>query len=218
MDVGAFFTKWLRDLAAEQLADGSVPHVIPDALGHKRGGGGAGSATWADASVICPWTIYLCYGDRRILEAQYESMKAWVGYMEAQAGAGRLWTSGFHFGDWLAYATTRSDHPGATTDKDLIATAFFAYSTALVQRAAQVLGQEEDALRYGSLLAEIKAAFCREFVTANGRLASNTPTAYVLALWFDLLPETLRSQAAVRLAQDVKRFENHLTTGFVGTP
>jgi alpha-L-rhamnosidase len=217
MDVAGFFTKWLRDLAADQGEDGSVPHVIPDALGRRQSRGG-GSAAWADASVICPWTIYLCYGDRRILEEQYESMAAWVGYIEAQAGEDRLWATGFHFGDWLAYATTRSDYPGATTDKDLIATAFFAYSTSLLQQTAQVLGREKDAQRYAGLLTEIKEAFCAEYVTENGRLASNTQTAYALALWFDLLPEGLRPEAARRLAQDIKDFNNHLTTGFVGTP
>jgi alpha-L-rhamnosidase len=217
-DVAGFFTKWLRDLAADQTEDGGVPHVIPDCIGRSRPGRGGGSSAWADASTICPWTIYLCYGDTRILEEQYESMQAWVGYMEEAAGEDRLWATGFHFGDWLAYATTRSDYPGATTDKDLIATAFFAYSTALLQQAAQVLGKQADAARYATLLAEIKAAFCREFVTENGRLASNTQTAYTLALWFDLLPEELRPEAARRLAEDVKSFNNHLTTGFVGTP
>jgi len=217
MDVAGFFTKWLRDLAADQAENGAVPHVIPNAIGRRRGRMGSSSA-WADASVICPWTIYLCYGDTRILEEQYESMRAWVGYMEEAAGEDRLWATGFHFGDWLAYATTRSDYPGATTDKDLIATAFFAYSTALLQQTAQVLGKGADAERYANLLAEIKAAFCREYVTENGRLASNTQTAYALALWFDLLPEALRPEAARRLAEDVKSFNNHLTTGFVGTP
>jgi alpha-L-rhamnosidase len=217
MDVAGFFTKWLRDLAADQGEDGGVPHVIPNVLGRRRSRLG-GSAAWADASVVCPWTIYLCYGDTRILEEQYESMAAWVGCMEAQAGEDRLWATGFHFGDWLAYATTRSDYPGATTDKDLIATAFFAYSTALLQQTAQVLGKERDAERYAGLLAGIKEAFCKEYVTENGRLASNTQTAYALALWFDLLPEKLRPEAARRLAQDVRSFNNHLTTGFVGTP
>ena len=216
-DVAGFFTKWLKDLAADQGEGGGVPHVIPNTMGRRRARVG-GSAAWADASTICPWTIYLCYGDTRILQEQYESMKAWVGYIEEQAGEDRLWASGFHFGDWLAYATTRSDYPGATTDKDLIATAFFGYSTALVQRTAEVLGKTEDAERYGNLLAEIKAAFRKEFVTENGRLASNTQTAYALALWFDLLPKDLRAESAQRMAQDVKSFNNHLTTGFVGTP
>jgi alpha-L-rhamnosidase len=218
MDVAGFFTKWLRDLAADQAENGAVPHVIPDCIGRGRPRMGGGGAAWADASVICPWTVYLCYGDTRILEEQYESMQAWVGYMEEAAGEDRLWTTGFQFGDWLAYATTRSDYPGATTDKDLIATAFYAYSTALLQRTARVLGKGKDAERYAGLLAEIIEAFCSEYVTENGRLASNTQTAYALALWFDLLPEGLRPQAARRLAQDVQKFNNHLTTGFVGTP
>jgi alpha-L-rhamnosidase len=217
MDVAAFFTKWLKDLVADQGESGSVPHVVPDVLGRGRMRAG-GSAAWGDAGVICPWTIYLCYGDTRILEEQYESMKAWVGYIQEQAGEDYLWAKGFHFGDWLAYATTRSDYPGATTDKDLIATAFYAYSTSLLQRTAEVLGKEEDAREYGELLAKVKGAFLSEFVTANGRLASNTQTAYALALYFDLLPEEQCPQAAARLAADVRGFQNHLTTGFVGTP
>ncbi|MBL7199077.1 MAG: glycoside hydrolase family 78 protein [Anaerolineae bacterium] len=217
MDVAGFFTKWLKDLAADQAENGAVGHVIPNVMRRRRGQAG-GSAAWGDASTICPWTIYLCYGDMRILAEQYDSMRAWVEYIAAEAGEDRLWSSGFHFGDWLAYATTRSDYPGATTDKDLIATAFFAYSTALVGQTAQVLGKTQDAAHYAALLAEIVEAFRREFVTETGRMASNTQTAYTLALWFDLLPEALRPEAARRLAEDVKSFQNHLTTGFVGTP
>jgi alpha-L-rhamnosidase len=217
MDVAAFFTKWLKDLAADQAENGAVPHVIPDVLGRGRGRAG-GSAAWADASVICPWTIYLCCGDTRILEEQYASMQAWVGYIQEQAGNRYLWSTGFHFGDWLAYATTRSDYPGATTDKDLIATAFFAYSTSLLRQVAEVLGNEGDAREYAALLDKVVTAFCREFVTETGRLASNTQTAYSLALWFDLLPDDMRPEAAKRLAEDVQNFQNHLTTGFVGTP
>lgn len=216
-EVADFFTKWLQDLAADQKKNGSVPFVIPDVLtrGKETGGGSTG---WADAATIIPWTIYLCYGDRRILAKQYESMKAWVEYMHAQAGEDCLYQQGFHFGDWLAFSTDRSDYPGATTDKDLIATAFFAYSTSLLVKAAQVLGQNEDAAKYATLLDQIKQAFQKEYVTANGRLASNTQTAYTLALAFDLLPLEMRAGAAARLANDVKAFGNHLTTGFLGTP
>jgi alpha-L-rhamnosidase len=212
MDVAGFFTKWLGDLAADQLEDGRIPHVVPDVIG------GFGSAAWADAGVIIPWTLYLHYADRRILERQYASMKAWVDYVTRTAGDNHLWNSGFHYGDWLAYNTTRSDYPGATTDKDLIATALFAYSTQLLGRTAEVLGKNEDTEHCRRLLANIREAFNREFVTPNGRLSSNTQTAYTLALSFDLLPEALRSQAAERLVRDIEAFDNHLTTGFVGTP
>ncbi len=144
-------------------------------------------------------------------------MKAWVEYMRREAGEKNLWTTGFHFGDWLAFATTASDYPGATTGKDLIASAFYAHSTDLLQQAAAVLGKKDDAAEYAALLPKIKEAFRKEFVTASGRVGENTQTAYAVALQFDLLPEELRAEAARRLATEVKT-RGHLTTGFVGTP
>jgi alpha-L-rhamnosidase len=216
MDVAGFFTKWLGDVAADQNAKGSVPFVVPDVLSQPDKFAG-GSAAWADASTIIPWNLYLAYGDTRLLERQYPSMKAWVEYMRHEAGGTNLWTTGFHFGDWLAFATTASDYPGATTGKDLIASAFYAHSTDLLQQAAAVLGKKEDAAEYGALLPRIKEAFLKEFVTASGRVGENTQTAYAVALQFDLLPEGLRAEAARRLATEV-RTRGHLTTGFVGTP
>jgi alpha-L-rhamnosidase len=217
MDVAGFFTKWLRDLAADQKANGSIPFVIPDVLtrGSPTGGGATG---WADAGVVIPWTLYVAYGDTRILERQYESMAAWVGYMRERAGDDLIWDGDFHFGDWLAYNTTRSDYPGATTDKDLIATAYFAHSTDLLRRIASVLDREDDAARYAALADSVRNAFQQEYVTPNGRIASNTQTAYALALSFGLMPQGQETQAARRLADDVRRFGNHLTTGFLGTP
>ncbi len=222
-DVAGFFTRWLRDLAAEQGPDGAVPHVIPDPMGRpsprrRPGPGGGGSSAWADAAVICPWTIYLCYGDTRILEQQYASMAGWVGYMRAQAGERYLWTTGFHFGDWLDYRGQGSMAAAPITDKELIATAFFGYCTGLMQQAAHVLGKAEDAAMYAALLAKIQAAFAAEFVSPTGRVGSNSQSSYVLALHFDLLPEALRPMAAARLAEEVIKFGYHLTTGFVGTP
>ncbi|MDP3913435.1 MAG: glycoside hydrolase family 78 protein [Bacteroidota bacterium] len=211
-NVAPFFTKWMRDLAADQLPDGKVPHVIPDVL---KGGGG--STAWADASIIVPWTNYLVYGDKRILEVQYPSMKAWVEYMKSRAGDDLLWTDDDHFGDWLAFASTRSDYTGATTEKDLIATAYYSYSSGLLGKIAGIIGQNEDAKKYTQLSESIKKAFVKDFVTPAGRLVSHTQTAYSLALAFDLLPEDLIPKAAAFLAADVKKM-GHLTTGFVGTP
>jgi len=211
-NVAPFFTKWLGDVAADQLPNGVIPHVIPDVL---KGGGG--STAWADASIIVPWTNYLVYGDKRILEVQYSSMKAWVGFMTSKAGDDFLWTGGTHFGDWLAFATTRSDYPGATTEKDLIATAYYSYSSRLLAKIAGIIGQNDDAKKYAELSGNIKKAFQKEFVTPAGRLVSHTQTAYSLALAFDLLPEILVPKAAEFLAEDVKKM-GHLTTGFVGTP
>jgi alpha-L-rhamnosidase len=216
MDVAGFFTKWLKDVAADQYENGSVPFVVPDVLTRPENAA-AGSAGWADAAVIIPWNMYLAYGDRRLLEHQYDSMRKWVDHVDERAGADRVWSEDFTFGDWLAFATTRSDYPGATTGKDLIATAFFAHSTDLLAQSARVLGRTADADRYERLLAEIRTAFVKEFVTPEGRVGENTQTAYVLALEFELLPEPLRARAAARLAAEIRQ-RKHLTTGFLGTP
>jgi alpha-L-rhamnosidase len=216
-DTAGFYTKWLKDVALDQEDDGAVPFVIPNVLSHKTRKGESAAAGWADVSVVVPWTVYQAFGDKRILEVQYPSMKAWVEYMRHQAGDRYLWNTGFAFGDWLAFATTDSDYPGATTDKDLIQTAYFARSTELLAKTAGVLGKKEDAAEYSALEEKITGAFQKEFVTPDGRLASNTQTAYALALAFGLLPESERAGAAARLAADVRKF-GHLTTGFLGTP
>ena len=223
MDVAAFFTKWLRDLRADQLPDGSVPFVIPDTEQRDASGEGgfmrgAGSAAWSDAAVICPWTIYLCYGDKRLLEEQYPSMVGWVEYMHNAADEDFVWRSGFHFGDWLDARGQSPMRPNPITDIDLIATAFYAFSTDLTARAARALGKTEDADKYQNLASKVKAAFTKEFVSPAGRVGPNSQTAYVLALHFDLLPEALRPAAAQRLAEVVREANYQLTTGFVGTP
>lgn len=214
MDVNNFFSKWLLDLAADQSANGSIPYVIPNVLGQNAGG----SAGWADAGVIIPWTMYIHYGDTGILQQQYASMKSWIGYMQ-QNSRNNLWNRGFHFGDWLFYRPADdNDGRAAVTDKYLISQCFFAYSTQLMINAANVLGKTDDVKMYSDLLKNVKDAFAKEYVTPSGRLVSSTQTAYVLALHFDMLPEALRTQAAARLAQNVKDYNNHLTTGFLGTP
>ena len=219
MDVAAFFTKWLKDVAADQLDSGAVPHVVPDVL-TRPDRAASGAAGWADAAVIIPWTMYLSYGDRRLLEEQYASMARWVEYMRQRAGDDLIWDGDPHFGDWLAYASPDSEarsYPGATTSKDLIATAFYAHSSELLGRIASVLGRADDAARYADLSSRIKTAFRKEYVSENGRVGENTQTAYALALHFDLLPEEARAGAARRLAQEIRQ-RKHLTTGFLGTP
>jgi len=213
-DVDNFFAKWLKDLSADQQPDGRVPFVIPNVLKPSDGG----SAGWADAAAIIPWTMYLAYGDKKILEDQFESMKLWVSFMQTNS-TNDLWNKGFHFGDWLFYRPfDDNDGRSAVTDKYLIAQTFFAHSVDLVIKTATLLGKTEDVAKYKELLAKIKNAFLKEYVTPNGRLVSSTQTAYVLALNFDMLPEETRKQAAEYLVQNIKSYNYHLTTGFLGTP
>ena len=220
--IAPFMAKWLQDLALDQTAEGAVPHVVPDVLSGLEFNGqawfAAGATGWGDAALIVPWTLYTMYGDERILQQQYASMKAWVEYMHGHGSNEFLFGEGFHFGDWLALDIPIDGAVFGATDLQLIGTAFFAHSTDLLTRVATVLGQREDAARYQDLHGCIVAAFRREFLTPAGRLASNTQTAYVLALMADLLPEEQRGEALRRLVQEIRRRDNHLATGFLGTP
>ncbi|MFI5195425.1 MAG: family 78 glycoside hydrolase catalytic domain, partial [Chitinophagales bacterium] len=211
MGVNEFFAKWLKDLSADQNPDGSVPHVIPNVLASSD----AGSAGWADASTIVPWNMYLAYGDTSILKQQYPSMKAWVNYMKNRS-QDNLWKTGGHFGDWLSYQSPDDPARSANTDKYLIAQCFYAHSTQLLINTANQLGFKEDADFYTQLLKKIKTAFLDEYVTHGARMISNTQTAYVLALQFDMLPESLRPLAVERLVDNIKSYSDHLTTGFLG--
>lgn len=227
-NTASFFTKWLKDLSSEQREDGSVPWVVPNVI--VDGGGtvwsdGFGATGWADAAVVIPWTVYRYYGDKRILEDQYDSMKAWVNYMKVHAGDSYIFDYGFHFGDWLSFSEYISYHynapdygfAGAHTDKSLIATAYFYYSTMLLQKTAEILDRQKDAESLSKLAAKIKTAWAREFMTESGRLVSATQTAYAIGLVFDLIPDDKKAIVAKRLADDVRNF-GHLTTGFLGTP
>ncbi|MDE3127603.1 MAG: family 78 glycoside hydrolase catalytic domain, partial [Gemmatimonadota bacterium] len=217
MNVNGFLANWLADVAIDQHADGSLPWVIPNPMGGDSTDK-AGTAGWGDAAVIVPWTLYLAYGDSALLARQYPSMRAWVDFEARQAGPSGVWRPGWQFGDWLAYHSTDAGYPGATTGTDLIATAYLAHSADLVARSARVLGDAADAAKYAALFEKERAAFDREFVTPAGRVGENTQTAYALALQFGLLPDSLRGTAGNRLAADVRLHDDHLTTGFLGTP
>ncbi len=220
-NVNQFFAKWLIDVAADQAETGAVPFVIPNVLKGFAGLGVVGAAGWSDASIIIPWTMYIAYGDRQTVERQYPSMKAYLNYMRNSA-KGDLWNTGFQFADWLSYRVDDSKEmigqKSAITDNYLVAQCFYAYSAQLMAKSARLLGKTDDAAEYDALLARIKAAFQREFMTTSGRLISETQTAYILALQFDMIPEDLRPQAVDRLEANIKSYNYHLTTGFLGTP
>ncbi|OMG00844.1 alfa-L-rhamnosidase [Paenibacillus sp. FSL R7-0337] len=214
MNVASFFTKWLRDLASEQTEEYGVPHVIPNILGNQEG-----AAAWGDAAVIVPWTVYQMYGDLRLLEQQYDSMKGWVDYISGRCGINGLWQTGFQYGDWLGLDKEEiSNERTGATDVYLVANAYYAYSTELLAKTASVLNRSEDATKYETLHSQIKSAFQEEYISATGRLVSETQTACVLALHFNLVEDKHRERVRKTLESSIAQHKNHLTTGFVGTP
>jgi alpha-L-rhamnosidase len=222
MDVNHFFRKWLKDLSSEQRSDGGVPYVIPDILtgiAHKEKNlkDTHSSTGWGDAAVICPWTLYEHYGDKRVLEEQYFSMLGWVEYIHNRAENGLLWKDGFHFADWVALDAEEGSYFGATPS-DLVATAYYAYSVSLLIKAARVLGKHKDASKYKELYSRIVQAFRDEFFTPAGKLSAKTQTGHILALVLDLVPERYRAECADDLRTLIAENDGHLTTGFLGTP
>jgi alpha-L-rhamnosidase len=220
MDVSSFFTKWLKDVAADQKQGGEVPDVVPDILNKQGAATTQPSAGWGDVSVIAPWTMYLVYGDNKYLETQYPSMKAWVEYIRKKAGDSYIWKGGSKYGDWLFYHPPVNNHtePDGYTEHDFIATAFYAYSTGILAETAKTLGKNDEAKFYSDLFGKIKNVFINEYVTKSGRVGTNSQTSYVLALMFNLLPDDLNAKAAGFLVEDIKSRRNHLSTGFLGTP
>lgn len=217
MDVYAFFSKYCYDLSKEQKKyNGNVPMVIPSV-----GMGAGGSSVWADAATIIPWTMYLFYGDQQILSQQYESMKAWVDYIHLQvenSDSEFLWSTGFHFGDWLALDGTGIGLPTGATDITYIASAYYYYSSLIVAKSAKVLEKEVDAVAYSKQAKQIKEAIIEEYYTPSGRLSIDTQTGYALALFLDLIPCGKQSRVAKDLAKRIEKDGESITTGFVGTP
>lgn len=226
MNCASFFAKWLGDVEADQKDDGLVPWVIPDAVEKNMypkswledtGVEIPTSAGWGDAAVIVPWELYLAYGDKRVLEKQYDSMKAWVEYMRNQGENEFLWNTGFHFGDWLSLDTNYENYFGGTSH-DYIATAYYAHSANILSKTAKVIGEKEDSEKYRELYNSIIKEFQNEFITKTGRLSENTQTAHIFALYFDLIEKKYEKRIIDNLEKLIKKNGYKLNTGFIGTP
>ena len=201
-DVEKFFTKWLADMTASQGFDGRIPHVVPDWLPDE-----GGSAAWGDAATICPWELYLAYGNPQILERQFDTMTRWVDYVTGATKDEHLWTGHTHFGDWLGLDAPSGSYKGSSRE-DFIASAFYAWSTALVIKAGKAIGR--NIAEYERLHAAIVKKFRQTYPEYK------TQTECVLAAHFGLAENP--KVAADQLAEMVKKAGVQLQTGFVGTP
>jgi len=218
-DASGMLSGWLRDVAAEQLPDGTIPWYVPVIPAHSMWTPIRPGAAWGDVATLTPWTLYERFADAGVLEAQFDSARRWVDLIVSLAGPDRLWNTGFQLGDWLDPAAPPQDPSDARTDRYLVATAYFAKSTRTVAQIAAVLGRTDDEAHYLALADEIDAAFAAEYVLPDGRMTSDAQTAYALAIEFDLIPDAVRRDAAGdRLAELVREAGNRIATGFVGTP
>ena len=212
-DTERFYRKWLRDMASEQFENGELPHVIPDAL---RINSTRNSTAWSDASCIIPWEVYMAFGDKKVLRENLPMMKKWHGYVKSRAGKKCLWQGDQHFGDWLGMDAPEGSYTGST-DKDLIASAYYYLITTILAKTCKVLGMSSDS--YEKLAERIRKAYKKEYIK-RGKLTSDTQTAHVITIHFGLVDddEELKAKLGERLIELVEGFDDRLQTGFVGTP
>lgn len=234
MQTATFFRKYLKDMCLEQAEKGgAVPYVVPDVLTIARImncekefdmaenlWGEAGSSVWGDAATIIPWNLYRHYGNRRWLLEQYGNMKQWIDFIihmdETYCGGKRLWTCGFHFGDWLSLDSMDGSTEGGT-DKHFVASVYYMYSAELTAKAAEVLGKTEDAKYYRKIYGQVRNAIRSQYITGFGQLAIETQTAYVLGIWFGIFENKERQAAGDHLCMLLQINGGKLSTGFVGT-
>lgn len=207
-----FFSKWMRDVAADSSLEKGVPHVVPDILGSYS------SSAWSDVAVIVPWAVYQTYGDQRILEESWKCMHEWVDYIRNHCNENGLWMTGFQYGDWLALDKEESADRTGATDKYMVANAYYLYVTDLVRQTAEILGYPEDAKRYKELYDVTLESFRKEYYTERGRIVSETQTGCVISLYFNLARDQDRETILKTLLTNIDNHKNHLATGFVGTP
>ncbi len=212
-DTYAFYAKYLYDMSREQRAlGGKVPDVVPSC------GVESTACVWGDAACIIPWNLYLFYGDKSILEDQFDSMKAWVDYVRRVDGDNHGWRYVFHYGDWLALDNMNgnAEQVFGATDEEFIANLYYAVSAGLVSKAAAVLGKREEEEVYRKISKDQFDEVKREYYSLTGRCCIKTQTALLLTLKYHLSENT-----ELVKKQLMKLFANSnekLQTGFVGTP
>ena len=208
MDIGAFFKKWIRDLNDEQRAEGYYPNFAPVAFHRTSDQHYYYSPGWMDAGIVCPYTLYQVYNDKRILKTFFDNMKKQIQFYIDIAEDYTINEDIQAWGDWLSF--------GAKTSNHYIATAYFAYDTRLMIEMAHALGRTQDVTYYETLFEKIQQAFIKKYWTPEETFRDDTQTAYAMAIYMKLLPKELEQKAAERLAQLINQNNNHLTTGFIG--
>lgn len=223
--------KWLAECRLAQHEDGKVANIAPkNNVPSFFSGILSGSVGWGDACIIVPYVLYKRYGDKRILEENYDMMKKWYAFLESRAkqkplnpikrlkrNPYREFTieTGIDYGEWCEPDVESAS--AMRTPQSKVATAYFAYSGKMLSEISAILGKEEDTVYYGRLSENATKAF-RHIATENGKIVSDRQAEYVRAITFDLLSDEEKKEAALALNQLVIRNDYHLNTGFLSTP
>ncbi|VAX29743.1 alpha-L-rhamnosidase, partial [hydrothermal vent metagenome] len=203
MEMINFFSKWMHDISDGQDDDGAVHDVNPVIVVK-----GPAAPGWGDAVYVVPWVMYKFYGDKRILEQNYDAIVGWVEYMRSKSKGNLYEQRGY--GDWVAVEKSPSEPIGS---------AYYFYGAKMLSEMAKILGKNEDAIKYKKLSEKIAAAFNKKhFDSANNSYTGNTQTANLIPLNFGIVPKDHRKAVAANIIANVEEHNDHLTVGFLGVP
>ena len=203
-----FFRKWLMDMRNDQRPQGAIPHVIPN-----NANWASPSSSWADACCIIPWQLYLIYGNKQILEENFMMMKAWAEYIISKDD--EYFNSDKHFGDWLSTDVPDTLYTKGGTSIRYMTMCVSVKTLEIVTKAAEVLKIRRADFREEA--DNLRRRIVNEFFDKDYHLKEKTQTAFVLAIECSIWPEK-NAEFAEELAKLVKKNNNRMTTGFVGTP
>jgi alpha-L-rhamnosidase len=206
-DMARFYAKAAQDLVDAVRPNGGFTETAPyvgisdEGLGEQSGPIG-----WGTAQPLLLAQLRQYYGERQLLEEQYEATKRWVALLRSRARDGLL-DNGI------------SDHESLVPKpRALTGTAFYYFNARLLAGLAQALGKEADAREAAALAEDIKAAFNRRFLKAGtGRYDSASQACQAVALYLGLVPPEEQARALDVLIQDIAQHGDHLTTGIFGT-
>lgn len=232
-DCYPIFRKWLREFSVAQAKNGKASNIAPR-CGNPDFFTGLyeGSTGWGDACVIIPYTLYKYYGDKKILEENYETMKKWLQFSEKRAHKSRLKNylkknpyrkytidKGIHWGEWLEPSQDMVAYMKEIFSEGApeVATAYYSYSSRLFSEIATVLGREQDAIKYKQIAEKARAAY-RYTQLPDGIINSKRQCRYVRPIAMQLLEKAEAVQAAKDLNYLVIENDYHLNTGFLSTP
>jgi alpha-L-rhamnosidase len=204
-DIQSFYRRHMVTFCEDaQQSDGSYAVVVPDL------GAGYGGTAWGDAGWICPYNIYRTYGDTNIIADHYASFVRCGQFDAAHASNNIISSLPGDFGDWL--------NLGGGATATVMDTAYYAYFAQAMSEMAAAIGNTADAATYSTLHSDIASAFGNLFNPDGSFTDGSGQTGYALAFSLNLVPASLRAQAAQKFADSIAQFGNHLATGFIGTP
>ena len=245
-DTAAFYRKWLTDMKDCQREDGRIENVSPKIRGVDQRDLLNGSAGWADAAVILPYTLWKMYGDNRFITDNYEMMHGWKEYLKKSAADKSYYhlpdghplkallqpyllpdspynkyivESGMHWGEWAEPDSGMSENPMITLvkPKQEVTSAYTHYSMRLLEEMLLEIGNVEEASECHDWAEGAMLAYRYHYVK-NGQIDSLSQAPYVRSIALGLLDEANEKLAAEKLNQLVILNSYKVGTGFLSTP